>query len=319
MRKYALGLAGVVVNLALSISLAKGWADNIPNGLIICLYVFSLAPVAYWVITHEKLIVQRGWIRNRFVNRPITFIAVAALLFIVVISSLWTISEKVRIMLGASKPPAVETTRPIAEPGPEAKTKPAPLAPSPEPKPIPAAKPIKQPSIGVTKVVPSTQSVGSVDCQANQGNCAGINNGTQQTNYGVPQPPPQLLDVKMEDAPPVPGATDETCGAPLCNFPSVRLTFKVDRQFSTPEFLVFADKPCVITYGLAYVPNQSFSVMGPNEVQFEIRNNPHACGVYLKSPGMIVPGMEVLLIVHAIPKEETLKVQGVIAYVAKAQ
>ena len=41
-----------------------------------------------------------------------------------------------------------------------------------------------------------TQSVGSVDVQTNFGNVAGINNGTLQTNYGVSQPPPQLVNLR---------------------------------------------------------------------------------------------------------------------------
>jgi len=62
MRKYMLQIAGVILNLALDISLAKGWADKVPNALVIGLYSLSILPLVYWAITHEKTLRQREWL-----------------------------------------------------------------------------------------------------------------------------------------------------------------------------------------------------------------------------------------------------------------
>jgi uncharacterized OB-fold protein len=98
----------------------------------------------------------------------------------------------------------------------------------------------------------------------------------------------------------------------------VSLDFGVDKSFSPPEFLVFADKRCVITYAVAYSPNASLAVAMPNQIPFGINEDPNACGAYLKSPGMVVPGMRVGLIVHAISKEEKLTIHRVIAFAERS-
>ena len=99
----------------------------------------------------------------------------------------------------------------------------------------------------------------------------------------------------------------------MCEYPGISINFRVDRSFSPPAFVVFADKPCVITSSLAYIPTQSFSVETPNEMQF-VLDNPNTCGVFMEGPATVLPGMQVNLIVHAVSKEEKLTILKVISF-----
>lgn len=87
MRKYAWQIAGAIVNIALDIALAKGWADKIPNPLVFCLFVLSLAPIIWWLFTHEKLVKHREYVGQQFSKSKVKFTFVAALFLIPVLAS----------------------------------------------------------------------------------------------------------------------------------------------------------------------------------------------------------------------------------------
>ena len=59
----ALLLSGGLALLAqcLQLSQTKHWFDAFPDGLLLFMWVASIAPIAYWAITHDKLGRQRAW------------------------------------------------------------------------------------------------------------------------------------------------------------------------------------------------------------------------------------------------------------------
>jgi len=99
-----LQIAGVILNLALDISLAKGWADKIPNGLVIVLYILSILPFAYWVITHEKTLRQREWLKDRFRNYTLSSVAVIIVLGFVVVSTVVVVAPRLWRLLTPAIP-----------------------------------------------------------------------------------------------------------------------------------------------------------------------------------------------------------------------
>jgi hypothetical protein len=68
------------LNLALGLALAKGWADKIPNLLVFCLFLVSVAPIIYWLFTHDKLLRHRVRIRQEFDASPLRVLAIGGLL-----------------------------------------------------------------------------------------------------------------------------------------------------------------------------------------------------------------------------------------------
>lgn len=88
LRKNAWQIAGVSVNLALSVGMAKGWADRIPNWVVFSLFVLSLVPIAYWLFTHEKLLRHRALIREKYEEGPLRFVFASAFLVAPLVLSL---------------------------------------------------------------------------------------------------------------------------------------------------------------------------------------------------------------------------------------
>jgi hypothetical protein len=86
-RKYMLPGASFMLNLAMSISLAKGWANRFPDSLILALYAVACLPFLWWLYTHEKLLIQRQWIRIQFRDHPLSSIVVCGLFLFTIIFS----------------------------------------------------------------------------------------------------------------------------------------------------------------------------------------------------------------------------------------
>lgn len=108
-------------------------------------------------------------------------------------------------------------------------------------------------------VAPGSSSVGTVDCGLS-GNCAGINNGTQQTNYGVGEPPPTITSIKMSHLEPANGRMMGDQGSvEISNHPGRQIELSLSGRFVDPMFLVQCDRPCFVTGGGVW-PGASFAV-----------------------------------------------------------
>jgi hypothetical protein len=55
MREYALPAAGVLLNLALTLSIAKDWTKRFPDWMVAVVWVLSLVPLGYWLWTHPRI------------------------------------------------------------------------------------------------------------------------------------------------------------------------------------------------------------------------------------------------------------------------
>ena len=84
-------------------------------------------------------------------------------------------------------------------------------------------------------------------------NCAGTNNGTQSltNNYGVSEPPPTIIDLKVTHREPDKSGPMNLEG-PLATNPGVDLDFSLSGIFSNPMFLIDCDRPCAATMGGAW-------------------------------------------------------------------
>jgi hypothetical protein len=111
-RKYTWQIAGATVNIALDIALAKGWADKVPNLLVFCLFLLSLAPILYWLGTHEKLLRHRQYLRQRFIHSRAKFLLAASLLLIPVVTSsvIGTVWVYRKVSRFVSQPAVAQTT-----------------------------------------------------------------------------------------------------------------------------------------------------------------------------------------------------------------
>jgi hypothetical protein len=72
---WLVGACGL--NLATNVSLAKGWADNVPDVLVWIVWALSFSSLAWWAATHERL-------RKQFIKRPV----IAMIVSLVIIGSL---------------------------------------------------------------------------------------------------------------------------------------------------------------------------------------------------------------------------------------
>ncbi len=111
--KKMLPIAGVILNLALNVSLAKGWADKVPNTVVVGLYILSLLPIAIWVVTHEKL---RVWLQGRFRDHTLTSVGISVILAFVVVSTVFVVGPRVWKLLPSATSP-VATSAPAAKDG----------------------------------------------------------------------------------------------------------------------------------------------------------------------------------------------------------
>jgi hypothetical protein len=123
MRKYSWQIAGGLLNLALGLSLAKGWADRIPNWVVFSLYVVSLIPFLIWGLTHQRFFRHREKLKTEFTKRPVLITlaigAVAAIFLIPTILGIhWFYAQIVlpRITQPAATTPPTEQDSKIKVP-----------------------------------------------------------------------------------------------------------------------------------------------------------------------------------------------------------
>ena len=76
MREYALPVAGVLLNLALNLSIAKDWTKRLPDSVVVALWVLSLVPLGYWLWTYPRIFT---FLRTRYVISMIFIVLLGAL------------------------------------------------------------------------------------------------------------------------------------------------------------------------------------------------------------------------------------------------
>jgi hypothetical protein len=172
-RAVILSASLFVVNVAFNISLAKGWAESVPNWLVILLWIVPVVPLVWWAITHDKLARQKLWIRERFSVKPWSSALAAVAVLLVVALSL--AGAGYRIRAGITKHPvisAAQTSSPSQENG-KAKEESAPQSkgnspPSATPpiKPKRSHRPVLAPNTsageGQEKPTPQTPPIESI-------------------------------------------------------------------------------------------------------------------------------------------------------------
>jgi hypothetical protein len=110
MKKHLPQIAGVILNLALNISLAKGWADRVPNWLVIVLYVLSVLPLAHWAIAHERTLRHRAWLKTRFKEHGWASVGILMVLLFTIVSTVVVVAPRLRQMVNPSAPPPKQQT-----------------------------------------------------------------------------------------------------------------------------------------------------------------------------------------------------------------
>ena len=111
----------------------------------------------------------------------------------------------------------------------------------------------------------NAQSSGSADCLNNAGNCAGVNNGTQQQIFGAPRPAPlahfTLRSLPSGTDPNDPESPSKGMGG---GRPGVELAIGTAGDFQSPTFRIVCDGGCVPISAFLYTRNgtdfQSISI-----------------------------------------------------------
>ena len=76
MRQYALPVAGVILNLALNLTIAKEWTKRLPDWVVVGLWILSLVPLGYWLWTNPKALTL---LRTRYTASMVFIVLLGAL------------------------------------------------------------------------------------------------------------------------------------------------------------------------------------------------------------------------------------------------
>jgi hypothetical protein len=114
-RTLVLSGALFVLNLAFQFSQSKGWFSQVPNWIVVVLWVVPLFPLGWWACTHETTIRLRDLVVARFKFHPIsTAIIVISLAIVVVVSvtvgayKTWSLVRPAKtnsLLIGRARPP----------------------------------------------------------------------------------------------------------------------------------------------------------------------------------------------------------------------
>ena len=137
-------------------------------------------------------------------------------------------------------------------------------------------EPAPNPSASAQPQQPATQSVGGVDCTANSGNCAGINNGQQITNQFAE--PPANVHFTQESS--------DSYGAP-----AKVLSITVDHTLAYPAFLISCNVPC------HFDEDPVAGGIGTDVERLEAAGSPNIIGFVLSSPRPLGQGVPIRAIV----------------------
>ena len=185
MRAIILSGSLFLLNVAFNISLAKGWADSIPNWVVILLWTTPLIPLIWWVLTHKKLAHHRTWLRERFRANPYSSTIVATVVVLVILISLAGAGYRAYASFANNHSAPVAKTSPPVLPQPDARKDETPNRSEPKVTPIPGTKPIKTgPSLIQNAGTPqtTTQFCEGGNCAQSSGQTGGITAG--QINIG---------------------------------------------------------------------------------------------------------------------------------------
>lgn len=118
MRAVILSAALFVLNVAFNLSLAKGWADSVPNWFVIALWITPLVPLVWWAVTHDKLTRQREWIKERFIKEPYSSTVVVIVVALVVLLSIASAGYRTYVAFSKGSPgsgPAAVSHAPVTQ------------------------------------------------------------------------------------------------------------------------------------------------------------------------------------------------------------
>jgi hypothetical protein len=258
-KNWAWIAGGLVLTYANNISIQK-WGASWPNWTVILLYAVAAVCLLVAATRFERALKNAGvGVWKHFWTYPLS----SAIVMVVAIGSLAYTIDVLHHRAGTVVSPAGSTTTSHLTSPPQVASQQTstPAISNPTPVIVPEAKKpptaghmvrhsyserpsTTSPQSGVPPTTgnapiatipsqPETQSVGSVDCTANSGNCAGINNGTQVTNK-YDSPPVTVTmshDIKQPDA-----SSD--------GHPRVAVKFYTDRAWDSGWFAVICNRPC---------------------------------------------------------------------------
>jgi hypothetical protein len=247
MRPLIFSLASLILSIAFQLTLAK-YGTEVPDLLLLVLWVVPLAPFGWWLWTHDKLLSRREKMKQYFrLHLWRSIVATVATMLIVTACLLgvgytgWKMFKNGHESAnkdGATSIPPVKEKEP---PPPKAEDD------TPKVRPIPNAKPPKQPTISQsnqmplggapaqTQQPPMTQFCDGGSCAQSSGQTGGITAGTVNVNE---RPLPQVKVESLESLAGIPtGSGDYT-------HPGVTLHLSINGRFEDPTFLARCDRPC---------------------------------------------------------------------------
>lgn len=114
MRALVLSACFFVMNLAFNLSIAKGWADAVPNWVVAVLWIVPLIPLGWWAYTHERLIRQRAWITAQFSQSKSKAVTITVGSAVIVLVCAAGIGLGLRKIISASHPPNPDSCPDVA-------------------------------------------------------------------------------------------------------------------------------------------------------------------------------------------------------------
>jgi hypothetical protein len=245
----------MLVSLAVNTTLSK-YGPQTPDWVLIALWLIPLAPLGWWVYTHEKLKRWREWLREQFSTKPKrTVVAAIAVLIIVAASLTMAFLGVIRYVSKRKALAVAPTAASVPSPAPRSS------APVPNPPTLTAkeleelakqlAKLLPPPptrnihhvplSDGVattdqTKTTPPGNNNGQVGGSISTGPCSNVqtggSNNQQTTNCTLDDLPPKIRWTKTE-------------GNGLAG-----IQIWVDKAYPDAKFAVICDRPCAPVSGV---------------------------------------------------------------------
>jgi hypothetical protein len=233
-RQLILSGALLVLSTATNLWISKH-AQDVPDAVIIGLFIIPLLPLAWWVYTHEKALRSRQRIlnilRTRFMFSLLVVVVVGAIVGASLAGvgyTLWHRTQNTQNINPDQQPP--KTRPPVPPPSSTDKT--------------------------VEHHAPHNAARGkNADMPKSDGS-----RDTQPPNHEVPQSAPSQTSVNLnwtQDS----GGVFEGKNAQLINF-------RVDAALMLPAFLAVCDRPCKAVQGIVPGASQAQFIVSPHDPRF---------------------------------------------------
>jgi hypothetical protein len=118
MRALVISGVGVMMNLALNVTLAR-WGGQAPGWLIVSLWLLPLAPLIWWLYTHERVKGWKIWLRDRYTQKPKGTVTAALVALLIVCACIPMAIYEAVVRVSSAHPHRVTTeAKPAIQPPP---------------------------------------------------------------------------------------------------------------------------------------------------------------------------------------------------------